>query len=91
MSRVFDHDGDGVAVHDGRGRVQPEPLDVGDEQVDELAEVVAEYAYEYEGRSYVGTRVGLHTSADNIGSYHQDAHNELKRYRTEAEAYSPDG
>ena len=40
-------------------------------------EVKARYEYEWQGVRYVGHRVGLHSGADNIGSYHQDKYLEL--------------
>lgn len=41
--------------------------------------VEAEYAYSFDGRRYVGDRVGLHTGADNIGDWHQRTHARLDR------------
>lgn len=41
--------------------------------------VEAEYAYSFEGRRYVGDRVGLHTGADNIGDWHPRTHARLER------------
>jgi len=35
-------------------------------------EVVVQYAYDFGGRNYEGSRAGLNSGADNIGSYHQD-------------------
>lgn len=39
--------------------------------------VEATYAYEYEGQTYSGDRVSIHSGSDNIGSFHQDAYREL--------------
>jgi hypothetical protein len=35
-------------------------------------EVVVQYSYDFGGRNYEGSRAGLNSGADNIGSYHQD-------------------
>jgi Protein of unknown function (DUF3592) len=43
--------------------------------------VEARYTYEYEGQQYTGTRVAISGSADNIGSFQQDAYDELSRHR----------
>jgi len=40
--------------------------------------VTARYAYSYRGQNYIGERVALHTTADNIGSYHQDRAKQLE-------------
>lgn len=45
------------------------------------------YTYEYEGRSYTGTRAALHGGADNIGSYHQQKYGELEAYRGSEEPF----
>ena len=50
----------------------------GDDSTTYLA--TATYRYEYQGRSYQGDRVSFDKGADNIGSFHQDAHRELSRY-----------
>ncbi len=34
--------------------------------------VKARYQYMYKGRGYIGTRIGIGSGSDNIGSYHQD-------------------
>jgi len=39
--------------------------------------VVAEFRYEYAGRTYTGTRVSPHSGSDNIGSFHQTVFREL--------------
>ncbi len=46
-----------------------------------------EYAYEYDGRTYTGTRAGLHGGSDNIGSYHQQKYEELSAYRDSGELF----
>jgi hypothetical protein len=43
--------------------------------------VTAEYVYQYGGRPYRGTAVGLYGGPDNIGSFHQDAHRELSEHQ----------
>ena len=43
--------------------------------------MTAEYAYEYGGQKYNGSRVGLFSGSDNIGSFHQDAYRELSKYQ----------
>lgn len=42
--------------------------------------VRAEYVYEYGGRAYTSERVAAGIGSDNIGSFHQDKHRELRRY-----------
>lgn len=44
-------------------------------------QVTARYAYEVDGRSYQGTRVGLHRGSDNIGSWHQEKYAVLQEAR----------
>lgn len=44
-------------------------------------EVVTEYTYDYAGRQYKGSRVGLAGGADNIGSFQQNAYQELSGYQ----------
>ena len=44
-------------------------------------QVLAEYVYQYRGREYRGTAVGLYGGSDNIGSFHQDAHRELGEHQ----------
>lgn len=39
----------------------------------------ASYTYEWNGELHTGSRVGLHTSADNLGSWHEDIAVELKQ------------
>lgn len=41
--------------------------------------VTASYRYVYEGQEYVSERVGLSSMSDNIGSFHQDAYDRLRR------------
>lgn len=43
--------------------------------------VTARYEYEWNGTVHTGTRVGLSSGADNIGSFHQDAYRELAAHR----------
>ena len=43
-------------------------------------QVTANYRYEYGGREYQGEKVTFGGGSDNIGSFHQDAHRELKSY-----------
>ena len=42
-------------------------------------QAIARYTYTYEGRPYQGDRVGIDTTADNIGNYHQRTVTELER------------
>ena len=44
-------------------------------------EVTASYRYAFGGRDYVGTRVGIHSGADNVGDYHEATYAELSAYR----------
>jgi len=46
-------------------------------------EATARYRYTFDGREYTGTRVALDSGADNIGSFQQDAHDELSKHRQE--------
>ncbi len=43
--------------------------------------VEAKYEYEYEGKTYTGTRVSIHGGSDNIGSFHQRIHRQLDEHR----------
>lgn len=43
----------------------------------------ARYAYEYEGRAFEGTRVGLHGGSDNIGSWQRTTFKALKQAYTD--------
>jgi hypothetical protein len=45
-------------------------------------QVTASYRYQFNGRQYTGSRVGLNDGYDNIGSYHQDWHRYLKSKRS---------
>lgn len=42
----------------------------------------ASYRYEVEGRTYTGNRVSLHSGSDNVGTFHQRVHAELRRHMT---------
>ena len=44
-------------------------------------QTIAEYTYEFGGRQYKGSRVGLSGGADNMGSFQQKAYAELSGYR----------
>lgn len=44
-------------------------------------QVKAEYTYSFGGKTYTGTRVGVHTGADNIGSWQHDTHQLLEEHR----------
>ena len=41
----------------------------------------ATYQYEYQGRRYTGTRVGIDGGSDNVGSYQRDAYRQLSQYQ----------
>ncbi len=43
--------------------------------------VEAQYEYTFQGNRYVGTRVAINSTSDNVGSFHQDAYAELRRAR----------
>ncbi len=47
--------------------------------------VTARYAYSFERRDYTGTRIGLSSGGDNIGSYQQDWAAKLKQHRLSGE------
>ncbi|MGD8328681.1 MAG: DUF3592 domain-containing protein [Acidobacteriota bacterium] len=42
--------------------------------------VRAEFQYDWDGRSYTSHRVAFGSGSDNIGSFHQDKYDELRRY-----------
>lgn len=42
----------------------------------------ATYRYEVDGRPYTGTRVGIDTGGDNVGSFQTRAYQELKRFQS---------
>lgn len=41
---------------------------------------VATYRYDYEGRTYQGSKVAFGSGSDNIGTFQQDAHRELSSF-----------
>lgn len=41
-------------------------------------EVTCRYRYHYQGKSYIGNRVGISESSDNVGRWHQDWHSRLQ-------------
>lgn len=49
--------------------------------------VTARYQYTYEGQSYTGNRVTMHSDSDNIGSFHQRTHETLQRHRKSNEPF----
>ncbi|MBX9603955.1 MAG: DUF3592 domain-containing protein [Bryobacteraceae bacterium] len=49
--------------------------------------VAAEYEYQFAGQVHRSTRVSLHGGSDNIGSFHQDAAEELQDYRKHNEPF----
>ncbi len=49
--------------------------------------VEARYEYTYEDKTYTGTRVAISSSADNIGTYQHDIHNELQRHQESEEPF----
>jgi hypothetical protein len=49
--------------------------------------VEAQYEYRFRGDTYIGDRVSLTDSADNIGSFHEDVYQELARYRDSGEPF----
>lgn len=44
-------------------------------------EATARYQYSYNNQPYTGTRVGIMSGSDNIGSWHQDHSRQLKKHR----------
>jgi hypothetical protein len=54
---------------------------------DDSVQAVAEYEYEFGGRKFVGERVGIYESSDNVGSFHRDAYGELKRHLDNGRAF----
>jgi hypothetical protein len=44
--------------------------------------VIATYKYNWQGKEYTASRVGISDMSDNLGSYHQDIHRELDSYRS---------
>jgi hypothetical protein len=61
-------------------RITYADLEVHDGDDSTTYKVVARYEYEWEGERFGGNRVSVHSGADNIGSFHQDAHLELARH-----------
>ncbi len=45
---------------------------------DDSDQVIAEYAYDFQGRKYSSDRVAVFGGGDNIGSFQRDAYRELK-------------
>lgn len=50
-------------------------------------QVLCTFTYELNGRKFTADRVGIHSFADNIGSYQQDNYDELRRYRDKGKPY----
>ena len=48
---------------------------------------VARYEYEWQGTRFTGDRVSLHSGSDNVGSFHEDAYDELSRHRSSGEPF----
>lgn len=49
--------------------------------------VKASYSYEWEGTTYQGDRVAISSSSDNIGHFHQRAHQELEQHKERKEPF----
>ena len=49
--------------------------------------VTARYQYDYQGQSYTGQRVTMHSGSDNLGSFHQDTHKLLQRHQSTGEPF----
>lgn len=49
----------------------------------------AEYEYEYQGRKYTNTRVSRYFGQDNMGRFHQDIYDELKKYESPSLSLRP--
>lgn len=47
--------------------------------------VAAEYTYEFQGKSYTGSKASLY-SADNVGSFHEDLYHELNDAKSKGES-----
>ncbi|MDH3718076.1 MAG: DUF3592 domain-containing protein [Planctomycetota bacterium] len=58
----------------------------GDDSSSYLA--IARYEYEFKGRKYQGTRVGVHTRADSVGSFHQKAADQLKQHQKSGQPFT---
>jgi hypothetical protein len=50
-------------------------------------QTTAEYQYEYDKTTFRGTRVGLESGSDNIGSFQQTVYQELKSYRDQEKPF----
>ncbi len=67
---------------------QPVPatiLDVELQQHKSSSTVTAKYRYEWNGRSYSGERVGIDSSGDNIGNWHDRLYDELRQQQLNGE------
>ncbi|MCB0323618.1 MAG: DUF3592 domain-containing protein [Bdellovibrionales bacterium] len=51
-------------------------------------QVLAQYEYQVQVKTFTGERVTLHGGADNIGSFHQDAFQVLDRHRQSGEPFT---
>ncbi len=47
-------------------------------------QATAEYTYQFGGRQYTSNRVSIQGGSNNIGSYQQDIHRQLRRIRRRA-------
>lgn len=50
-------------------------------------QALAEYEYQFAGKTYRGSRVSLHGGADNIGTFQQRAYDELKGHETSGQPF----
>ena len=61
-------------------QIEHAALETHDDSDSTTYKAVARYTYEFAGRTYTGTRVGLVGGSDNLGSYQQTKAAELKAY-----------
>ena len=61
------------------GRILSTDLQVSRGDDGDTYKVVGNYEYEFNGQTYQGSRIGLYSGSDNIGRFHQNKHQELKK------------
>ena len=62
-------------------KIAPTQLKTHDDSESTTYEVAAQYTYQYQGRQYTDSRVDIFGGSDNVGSFHQDAHQKLSEHK----------
>ena len=66
--------------------IQQTNLDVKSDSDSTSYKVTANYTYNYEGQSYIGSRVTMHSGSDSF-SYHREIYKELSKYKGSGQTF----